>query len=286
MVQKLDSGSFFGQTQERWTVAGIIVLESSYHIDHAVPPHEHSAAFFDLVLEGGCSEVVGTHVRDRDRSTLAFHPAGEVHSSRWHGVAPRCFHIEIPAALLSRATEYASIPDHPVHAAGEVTSLLALRLYREFRQRDEISPLVIEALALELLAESARRTYSKPDRLEPRWLNAVRDLLEARFTDHLTLHGVAESVGVHPAHLARVFRRFHGCTVGDYVRRLRIEYACDRLLTTDAPLAEIALAAGFSDQSHFSNTFKRQRGLSPANFKKSFDPRKADSTECRHRARS
>ncbi len=46
-------------------------------------------------------------------------------------------------------------------------------------------------------------------------------------------------------HLARTFRRCHGCTVGDYVRRLRMEFACQRLADSEAFLAQIALEAGF-----------------------------------------
>src|SRR5262249_6006969 len=146
-------------------------------------------------------------------------------------------------------------------------------LYDEFRHTDELSPLAIEGLTLELLAECSRRASRISDRHPPRWLLTVCDLVQARFCERLTLGAIAESVGVHPAHLARVFRRFHGCTLGDHVRKLRIEFACRRLTTSDTPLADIALAAGFSDQSHSSNTFKRHTGVSPAAFRKSARPR-------------
>src|SRR5262249_46229509 len=156
----------------------------------------------------------------------------------------------------------------------------------EFRRRDELSPLIIEGLTLELLAESARLPYSGPLRNSPRWLSAVHDLLRAKFADHLSVQAIAESVSMHPAHVSRVVRQFHGCTLGEYIRRLRIEYACVRLTRSEAPLAEIALAAGFSDQSHFSNSFKRQLGISPAIFRKSHGPRKTGANECSDRARS
>src|SRR5262249_13305250 len=101
-----------------------------------------------------------------------------------------------------------------------------------------------------------------------------------------TLPAIAGSVGIHPAHLARVFRQFHGCAMADFVRKLRIEYACRRLTTSDAPLAGIALAAGFSDQSHFSNTFKRWMGMTPAAFRMAFAARKSDATRGSDHARS
>jgi AraC family transcriptional regulator len=95
------------------------------------------------------------------------------------------------------------------------------------------------------------------------------------------LDGIAGSVGIHPAHLARVFRQRHGCTVSDYVRGLRIEYARHCLRTSDTALARIALAAGFSDQSHFSKVFKRQTGMSPAVYRESAVPRKSNAKNAR-----
>jgi AraC family transcriptional regulator len=83
---------------------------------------------------------------------------------------------------------------------------------------------------------------------------------------------LAQSVGVHPVTLARAFRQAFGCTVGEYVRHLRIERAAHQLAGTELSLAEIALAAGFSDQSHFSNLFRHHTGLSPSKFRQVVRP--------------
>jgi AraC family transcriptional regulator len=56
--------------------------------------------------------------------------------------------------------------------------------------------------------------------------------------------------------------------VGEDLRRLRIDRASEQLVTGDLPLAEIALAAGFADQSHFSNVFRRRTGMSPSRFRR------------------
>jgi len=74
---------------------------------------------------------------------------------------------------------------------------------------------------------------------------------------------------VHVVHLARVFRRFHGCTVGEYLRRLRIERAIEELRSTNKPLADIAGNSGFSDQSHFCRAFKLTVGMTPGQYRKS-----------------
>ncbi len=168
--------------------------------------------------------------------------------------------------------------DRTIRHSSGLPNWLALRLYREFLRGDGASPLALEGLALELLAESSRHGPIPLDRETPRWLLRVRDLLHSRFPDDLPLAAVAAEGGVHPAHLARAFRTHFGCTVGDYVRRLRVEDACLQLATSDAPLVAIALDSGFADQSHFAKTFRRQMGMTPGEYRRSVRPRKSGTT--------
>src|SRR5438270_1719436 len=134
MVVRLSAGTFFGHAQSARKAPEITLLESAYSPEQSLPPHEHAAAFFDLIVDGGCSECIGGRLRERGCSTLAFHPPGEVHSSYWHGPDPRCFHVEIGAALMARARQYAPGLDDPRCLAAGTAVLLALRLYREYRR--------------------------------------------------------------------------------------------------------------------------------------------------------
>jgi AraC family transcriptional regulator len=149
-----------------------------------------------------------------------------------------------------------------------------MRLYQEFTQMDSVSPVAIEGLALELLAEVSRQSLHGAGRKPPRWLDQARALVEGRFSERLSLVDVATAVGVHPVHLAREFRRWHRCTVGEYIRRLRIEFAREAISTTDLPLGRIAFDAGFCEPSHFTRTFRRLTGMTPAEFRATFSERR------------
>jgi AraC family transcriptional regulator len=138
---------------------------------------------------------------------------------------------------------------------------------------DPASPLVIEALALELVVEAARRQFNLSERQWPRWLNRAEEFLHAHYRGAISLRDVARAAEVHPVHLARAFRRHFHCTVGEYVRRLRIEFACQQIGHADASLLEIAVAAGFYDQSQFTRAFKRVVGVTPAVFRSSLQSR-------------
>ena len=118
----------------------------------------------------------------------------------------------------------------------------------------------------ELLAETTRRAMDVSFKRPPRWLDEVTARLREEFQENHSLDELAQMAGVHAVHLARAFRKYHNCTVGDYVRRLRVEFASQQLTSTDTPLASIALLAGFADQSHLTRCFARQFGVTPGRY--------------------
>jgi YesN/AraC family two-component response regulator len=93
------------------------------------------------------------------------------------------------------------------------------------------------------------------------------ELLRASFRGPITLQGIASELDVHPIHLSRVFRKKYGCTMGDYVNRLRVQFACSEMSRGWPALNDLALAAGFADQSHMGRVFKGTVGETPARFR-------------------
>ena len=93
------------------------------------------------------------------------------------------------------------------------------------------------------------------------------EYMHATFRECPTLHDVSEAVGVHPVHLAREFRRKQGMTVGAYIRKLRVDFACQELSRSTHASVDIAVAAGFSDHSHMTRVFRQETGLTPTEFR-------------------
>jgi len=154
--------------------------------------------------------------------------------------------------------------------ASATAAALGARISAELLHRDELTPLVVEGLALELLAEACRlaRPVRRPG--GPRWLRQVRERLHSEFTRRLTLAEFAREAGVHPVHLAQSFRAHYGESFGQCIRRMRIDLASRELAETPKSIADIALDSGFCDQSHLTRAFKRTRGLTPAGFRQAF----------------
>jgi AraC family transcriptional regulator len=267
MTAKLQRGHYFGAVTQCLEVGGLL-LNETWHMPHArIPPHSHQHAYFCLVRQGNYTETYGDRTRSCRPLTLAYHPAEEIHSEQVRDMGVRSFNVELSAAWAQRLHECAPLLRNPAEARGGPPAILALRLYREFRLIDVVSPLAIEGLVLEILAELVR--LAVPPRLPP-WLARARDLVHDRFQENLGLAQIAAAVGVHPVYLASTFRRHFRQTIGDYHRQLRVEFSCSQLAAGRAPLAEIALAAGFADQSHFARVFKRYLGITPGSYRKQF----------------
>lgn len=97
----------------------------------------------------------------------------------------------------------------------------------------------------------------------------AKDILEARCTESLSITELAAECGLSPSHFTRAFRRSTGMQPHRFLSGLRIERAKAYLLAGELPLAEIALACGFSDQSYFTRVFTRAVGISPGAWQRS-----------------
>ena len=132
---------------------------------------------------------------------------------------------------------------------------------------DRLSALVLEGLGLELLAHTARYKI-RLEKNPPRWLQEAYELIHDCCDESFTVSKIAETVGVHPFHLTRAFRKFYHKTPGEYLRACRIQKSIELLRNPKKSLSEIALECGFSDQSQFTKSFRRNTNVTPAEFRK------------------
>jgi AraC family transcriptional regulator len=274
MIPRLPPGNFYGETVRQHHVGGFSLSETRYLPGSALPRHSHASHYFCFVLSGSYKESYDRKVRSCEPLTILYHPAGEIHAQSFETSAVDLFRIEVNPARLRHPGQTSLCLDGRDFRSG-YSVVLAQRLYQEFREPDSVSHLAIEGLGLELIATLARSSQSRTNdsRKPQRWLRRAYDLIKSRYLEHLTVNDIAGAVGVHPVTLAREFHRQYGYTVGQMVRCQRIDFACRELVKRDASVAEIAIAAGFYDQSHFARTFKRVIGVTPNCYRDNFRPR-------------
>lgn len=271
MNSKLYSSNSAVIELRRRQIADSILTEYSYLPETRIGRHSHRLPYFNLILEGAYDETHGAgRVRECRPAMLFFHPEGESHSDRFLGKRSRIFRLEIGRRWLERARECAVELDRPAALSSRGGVWLASRLYRELYATDAASSLRVEGLLFEIVAEVVSYDAEGRQAATPRWLERAKELIRASFSESISPGRVAEAVGVHPIHLAREFRRHCGQSIGEFVRHLRVEFACREIRETRKPFLEIAAAAGFADQAHFARTFKRLTGLTPGQYRANF----------------
>jgi AraC-like DNA-binding protein/PAS domain-containing protein len=100
--------------------------------------------------------------------------------------------------------------------------------------------------------------------LSPARTHRICEYIHSNLDQNISLEALAEMAGLSTYHFARAFKQTVGMPPHGYVLQRRIEHAQQMLRNTDLPMSEIALSAGFSDQSHLARHFRRITGMSPS----------------------
>jgi AraC family transcriptional regulator len=269
-VPTLAQGEYLGIPRHAFAGEGIHVTENLYPPGSKLPRHRHRASNFCFLLAGGFRETALGRPRECVESEVLYRPPQEEHEQWFGPEGGRCLNVEFSLPFLNRYGDLL----HPLRGRIEFNSAdvfgLGCRLRTELRHADATTPLAVEGLVLEILGRSLRSHRDTGSSTPPSWLREAHHHLKTRFQDRLTLAELAGNVGVHPAHLARTFRRHYGTSVGSYLRRERLGWACRQILETRLPLHEIAYEAGYADQSHLTRAVRQATGLAPAAYRRRF----------------
>lgn len=113
----------------------------------------------------------------------------------------------------------------------------------------------------------AGRCHAGPGKGKESAIDRAYRYLYEHFRDRLSLSELADYSGLNPSALCRSFRKSSGCTIGQFCSRLRIEYACSLLQTTNMDVAQIAYQSGYNSYPHFCTQFKRILKMSPTAYR-------------------
>ena len=268
---RLTFGRFFGRAAAEREVAGFRLAQFRPTLpNRQVEPHRHDEAHFVFVLRGRY-ETSAALPPDGSPPRIVYSPPGTLHRDCFAAdtdLSQAAFAtLSISSEALAAVETETKLPVEGV-CGGESTVPLVRRLLSEAQGLDGLSACVTEELCLELLQRTGAAPAAKGSGV-PAWIERARELLRdtAFVAGPRTVGEIAEVLGVHPVYLARRFRQAFGLSPGEYLRRCRLERARRMMQRSSAPLSEIAAAAGFADQSHFTNAFRRNFGRSPRSFR-------------------
>ena len=250
-----------GDRIRRCDAGRFVLYESTYAPATELPRHYHELAAMMFATRGSFAENVARRTFDCRTFDVLVRPGGEAHTNRYGDRMTSCVIVNVPREYATPLFDEASLLPRPRVAP------IAHRIGEELAFDDDAARIVVEGLVLEMIG-----TASRPVRCvrPPSWLALARDYIHEHAADRVTLREIAGAANVHEASIVRAFRAHLRCSPGEYVRRVRIENAKRELASTNRAIAEVALDAGFYDQSHFANTFRRATGMTPREWRAAF----------------
>lgn len=227
-----------------------------------LPPHSHPDTNIAVVLAGGWVDGSEAPYREAFAPSVVVEPAGELHANRFAPVETAVLSLSVQADRLGSMV--GEVTRRFLQVRDPYIDVLARRTAHELERPDDVTPLAVEAAALELVARLARSAGLER---RPAWLGKAHAVLHDRYADPLSLDEIADAVGIEPERLARGFRRAYGEPLGAYIRRIRVNAAARLLATTDAPISQVASEVGFADQAHLTRWFGRYLETTPGRYR-------------------
>lgn len=258
------------------TLDNLELLHATY-VTHSFAPHTHEGYAIGVVLTGAETFAYrrATHVAGAG-NVVIINPA-EVHTGQAYTRQGWTYRMLYPEAEQLRrvasqlANHTSSFPFFPEAVIADTA--IARQICNLHVQLERgVEPLTAESLWTTLLADLIQRhadahypLLSPIPRADHQLIQRALAYLHDNYATPIRLQELADCVALSPYHFLRLFKANLGLPPHTYLTQLRIHRA-KALLNKRQPIAEVALAVGFTDQSHLSRHFKRIVGVPPGEY--------------------
>lgn len=258
-----------------WHPTGFRSLEFHHGttVRHPYPRHWHDEYLICAVTGGaGYLDYPGAS-HFTPRGTLFVVAPGEVHANVACEEGCSFRSVYVPVAVMRQVAERWSAGSFPVFPTVPITHAATIRSFLELHAvMDHLGASCMErgGLLLRFLSELIARHATEavaplPAGRESAAVRRAKEFLDEHYEDSVSLDDLARLTRLSPFYLHRSFCRQTGIPPHAYQMQVRIARA-KMLLQQSLSLSEVALHAGFSDQSHFTRHFKRLVGVTPARY--------------------
>lgn len=248
-------------------VPGVVEVFHAHYTEYAYPMHVHDAWTLLIVDDGAVRYDLDRHEHGTPHDTVSLLPPHVPHNGSpvtEHGFRKRVLYLDLSrleAGLIGPAVDSPDLRDPVLRLrVGQLHTALA----RPGEELEAESRLVLVGERLrEHLRPRLTEARKNPD---PTLAHHLRDLLDARLVEGVSLDEAARVLHAHPAHLVRAFSGAFGIAPHQYLMSRRVDRA-RRLLLDGQPPGSVAAATGFYDQAHLTRHFKRLVGVTPGRYR-------------------
>ncbi|MFF4506534.1 AraC family transcriptional regulator [Streptomyces sp. NPDC001401] len=247
-------------------IPGVVEVFHAHFTEYAYPMHVHEAWTLLIVDDGAVRYDLDRHEHGTPLDTVTLLPPHVPHNgspATPHGFRKRVLYLDgtqLPDGLIGAAVDRPDLRDPALRLrVGQLHTALA-------HAGDELeAESRLMFIGRRLRAHLRPRTTADVPRTDPALARRLRELLDERVVDGLTLDEAAGLVHAHPAHLVRAFSTAYGIAPHQYLNSRRVDRARRLLLDGRSP-GEVASATGFFDQSHLTRHFRKLVGVTPGRY--------------------
>lgn len=260
-MQILEKGEYVGgiirEVRDEHMLASVSTYDRTLFNDAW---HCHVNAHISFVLNGGCSEKKQSSY-ERLPGKATFYMPGEPHqiinmqnSTHINLEMDELFFQQYDLKEENFATMINRTPD---------AKFLMLQVFKELYANDTFTATSVHMLILNYLQQG--KSWASASKTPP-WIDLINNLLHDRWNENLQLSDLSAEAGVHPGTISNYFPKYFSCTLGTYMRKLKVDKALMLIKSSELSLTEIGLECGFFDQSHFIKTFRQMTGYLPSQY--------------------
>lgn len=265
---KLENGTYLGKNNRTFYMDGLIVSNTTYHEKVYEGWHFHKNNHLSFILEGGNREYRKNSDRAVTPGNIMLYHGGEWHRNSNTHHPSQNINLEIEDRFLTRyEATFSAGPHNELYTFQTRASLAAVKIYHDCLTADQHSQLSIHQQLLALL-QIAGNNRQQEKQLFSGYADKVVELLHDRWNENISLQDLSAVTQLHPVTVSRHFAAHFNCSLGEYMRKIRIQKALYLVRQTDQSLTAIAYQCGFFDQSHFIRAFREQTGFLPKDFRR------------------
>lgn len=261
----LTKGSYYGSMHAEQLVNEILLSEYDY-LAERTDWHFHENPYFMYILHGNLFDVNKKCKTTCPSGSFLLLNWQEPHFNSKESTHARGFHIEFERNWFKKNNIDIDLWEGSKLIKNPRLHHILAKIYAEFRYADIYSNISCELLVAELCENIEKERVYQVDK-NPAWLHSLVEIVY-QSNEPFDLKSLSDELAIHPGHLSRSIPKYLSTTLGDYIRQIKIKKSIDFILASPKPLSDIAFDCGFSDQSHFTRTFKYYMSMTPKEFKK------------------
>lgn len=264
-MQQFDTGKYLGVNTFEHRSDGLIFLQTHYGENFLSEWHYHENPLLAFTLKGGSVECRKQGKVESFPGMLVLYNTQEGHKNEKYRNGTRNFIIEFEDVWFRQMQiDKRDFEGNFVIENQEIKDLF-LKTILEVKERNTETGLAAETLIANIFANLLN--FKKDYGSAPKWLCELKNLLHDAPSANFSLKQLSEIFNVHPVTISKLFPRFFGINIGDYIRKIKIENSLELLSHKHLSLEVIAQTCGFTDHAHFSKIFKKHKGIAPSRYR-------------------